>query len=501
MSKKTVSIALSAYRDGRITDCAALLADVDGQFVAKRLGHLVGEDRLDARDANIIWQTSFPDAPQPLVDDAHMADRDPADTAPVLTPPSPPSERFAPSPDLIDASTRPGEFLSWLSTQPPNHPISLDALRMIDMGGLVALATLARAPEPDLSLQASATSPSGGFALAVGLDEVVSNQPRRFAGEADRTVPLQRVVRFPEIEPTAHDIAALLVPTHQTHSERSTRQTLQHVIVELLRNVVQHSRDNKGGVVAAQVMRPHDREPSIEVAVGDAGVGIFASLRRTHPDLPDERTALLRALDPHYSGAFEDGLTGSGENAGLGLFFIAEMTKLLGGSMLLASRGAALMLTADASPQIAYLDGGTFAGTLVVFRIPDRALSDYDELTRIINAKAKQFTPKRATGHWLVYATPPDSVNPRNYVVRLFAEDTAAAVEKSLKEFVPALIDKRPIALNFAGMEIATQSFLHALLYEALRVGWATRTRIYIVNAATPVKSSLDLLEAYALGG
>lgn len=53
--------------------------------------------------------------------------------------------------------------------------------------------------------------------------------------------------------------------------------------------------------------------------------------------------------------------------------------------------------------------------------------------------------------------------------------------------------------LNFEGMEIATQSFLHALLFESLRVAWALRVPIYVRNAAAAVREGLDFLESYAL--
>jgi hypothetical protein len=48
---------------------------------------------------------------------------------------------------------------------------------------------------------------------------------------------------------------------------------------------------------------------------------------------------------------------------------------------------------------------------------------------------------------------------------------------------------------------ILTQSFLHALLYEPLRVAWALKTEIYVVNTRPAVRSNLELLQNYALGG
>ena len=90
---------------------------------------------------------------------------------------------------------------------------------------------------------------------------------------------------------------------------------MKYVIVELLRNVIQHSMDRLGGVVAAQ--RMDDQDPrALQVAVADAGVGIFEAMHEKHPSLRDHREALEKALWPRISGTFEEGLTGSQQNAG-----------------------------------------------------------------------------------------------------------------------------------------------------------------------------------------
>ncbi|MBX3230420.1 MAG: hypothetical protein KIT84_03200 [Labilithrix sp.] len=55
------------------------------------------------------------------------------------------------------------------------------------------------------------------------------------------------------------------------------------------------------------------------------------------------------------------------------------------------------------------------------------------------------------------------------------------------------------VAVDFAGIEIATQSFLHALLFHAVRVGWAMSAPIHVVHASSAIRSGLDYLESYAL--
>lgn len=46
-----------------------------------------------------------------------------------------------------------------------------------------------------------------------------------------------------------------------------------------------------------------------------------------------------------------------------------------------------------------------------------------------------------------------------------------------------------------------TQSFLHALLFEAIRLSWATQTPIYVEQASPGVETGIRLVDNYARGG
>jgi len=65
----------------------------------------------------------------------------------------------------------------------------------------------------------------------------------------------------------------------------------------------------------------------------------------------------------------------------------------------------------------------------------------------------------------------------------------------------PAVLSGRPLALVFTNLPVATQSYLHTLLFEVIRLAWAKRVPIYVAGAGPAVQSSLELLEQYALGG
>ncbi|HCF62714.1 MAG TPA: hypothetical protein DFS52_32585 [Myxococcales bacterium] len=396
----------------------------------------------------------------------------------------------------------PSPLLRWLSAGPSSF--SFDSVQIAEAWSLVALGTLGRQERPSsFPVQLSTDSATGRFAYAIGLEDVLRGTPPVGPGQEGRTVKLTRVKRFDEIEADADKIARLLFPGA---ARRDTALTIKYVLIELLRNVVQHSQDPLGGVVAAQL---NDRgrnleRPAVQVAVGDAGVGVHASLLPKHPKLTSAQAALDRALWPHISGTFEEGESGTLENAGMGLFFIAEMTKLLAGTLLIASRGATLVLRGDPEfgdrHDIRFLESGAeFPGTLVAFEIPESSVEDKDGLFEVIRERARTRAPRRAIHRWLKFEEPPASV--QRFLVQLAVENTGEALEFAAKHLLPRLMAKQPVGLDFRGIPVLTQSFLHSLLYEPLRVAWALRTEIYIVNAEPAVRSNLELLQNYALGG
>jgi anti-sigma regulatory factor (Ser/Thr protein kinase) len=312
----------------------------------------------------------------------------------------------------------------------------------------------------------------------------------------------ERVDSFEKIEPFANEISKALVPDEQWED---TRLTLRYVIVELLRNVVQHSHAPQGGAVHADLWNEESGRPMLQLAVADVGIGIPASLRTLHPNLSDPEAALEKALWPHISGTFEEGLTGTQQNAGMGLFFIAEMAKLTGGTLLIATRGATLLLSGwvdeEGNHSLRFIEprGVGFPGTLVVFELPVGGVVDYPALIETIKERAKQRTPQRAIHRWIRFdPAPPESTV---FEIQKQAENTPAAIQLAQQEITPRILRREPIVLDFSGLRILTQSYLHSLLFEPLRFAWASRTPIYVRNVEPAVRSNLELLENYALAG
>lgn len=505
MSKNAVSRALRALDAGaEPSDIDEILSGVTRTFLQEQLRSLIDSGGSDSAPAQRLWTAKFGDSrPVPSTRDTKARD-------PVVRPPlQGASEGAAPEPaggESPPTSIRlddPTPLLSWVTR---NHGgvFSLATLKRFEVWGVVATATLARSESSGpLTLTGYEQSAAGRFAHAIGSKDLVRNVPSLDRGEPGRTAKLRRLTSFGEIDDAAREISHLLVRNEA--EEGDTRLTVKYVVVELLRNVIQHSNDKLGGVVAAQRMDHQARPSSLQVAVADAGVGVFDAMIEKHPNLRDHGEALEKALWPHFSGTFEEGLSGSSQNAGLGLFFISEMAKLTGGRLLLASHGASLLLTADPDAgdnhEMKFLkpDGLGYPGTLVAFELPHDSVANYDDLIHTIQGRARARTPKRASHHWIRYGRSP--ANARSFVVRYTSENTEQAEKFAREQLEPRILRKEAVVLDFLGMEIATQSYLHALLYDALRLAWAKQSFIYVVNASPSVRSGIELIEAYALGG
>lgn len=130
---------------------------------------------------------------------------------------------------------------------------------------------------------------------------------------------------------------------------------------ELGNNVVDHSRCPVGGFMAAQRHKRGKPEEHLIVAVGDAGIGIQASLRERYGDL-DETEAIRQALEPGVSGIEDPG-------RGRGLSEIVEGVTGFGGVVRVRSGSAARRVTRNgaSSEKVSYLRG-TIVGAKVLCR-------------------------------------------------------------------------------------------------------------------------------------
>jgi hypothetical protein len=135
----------------------------------------------------------------------------------------------------------------------------------------------------------------------------------------------------------------------------------------------------------------------------------------------------------------------------------------------------------------------------VVFETALSEVSNYDETMKGIREHAAEWTPKRIVQHWLRFEAPPDGTF--RTLVAISSEDTVAARSFAVNVLEPRLLRREPAALDFANLRVCTQSFLHALLHEAVRLAWALKVPIFVVNAAPAVRAQIEFVESYSLGG
>lgn len=100
---------------------------------------------------------------------------------------------------------------------------------------------------------------------------------------------------------------------------------------------------------------------------------------------------------------------------------------------------------------------------------------------------------------WLTFSEPPPGTF--RSLVANDSTDTTAARAFAVSVLEPRLLRREPVALDFATMRVCTQSFLHALLHEVVRLAWARKVPIHVVNATPAVRAQLELVENYSLGG
>lgn len=74
-----------------------------------------------------------------------------------------------------------------------------------------------------------------------------------------------------------------------------------------------------------------------------------------------------------------------------------------------------------------------------------------------------------------------------------FAEDKDVARRLRTDQILPSIKDGRKITLNFAGVPVATQSFIHALISEALRLEGARALELIEFKSCAPAVQSVVL--------
>ncbi|MDO8518565.1 MAG: hypothetical protein Q7T11_00190 [Deltaproteobacteria bacterium] len=131
---------------------------------------------------------------------------------------------------------------------------------------------------------------------------------------AGRFIPLTQIKTSAELSRFISEMIPLL------HLKTEQAQTIGYIVSELARNVLEHAQCENGAILCAQYYK---KSNAIRIGIADTGLGIKATIGRSHP-IRDDLEALQLALTPGITGTTRrEG--GTEQNAGAGLFFIKSI--------------------------------------------------------------------------------------------------------------------------------------------------------------------------------
>jgi len=156
---------------------------------------------------------------------------------------------------------------------------------------------------------------------------------------AGRFIPITQIRSSDELSRFITDMVPLL------HLEPEQSRTIGYIISELARNVIEHAESAHGAFLCAQYYR---KSNAIRIGIADTGVGIKATITRSHPARTDLE-AIKLALWPGITGATSrEG--GTEQNAGAGLFFIKSIASINRDFFIIYSGGAGSSARLHADP-------------------------------------------------------------------------------------------------------------------------------------------------------
>lgn len=350
----------------------------------------------------------------------------------------------------------------------------------------------------EATIRFSPATAGGTYAVQAGLYELLGvGRPAGSRGTSEAiTAPLRQVQKETDIPVVVKGLVQVL-----RISDDELADAVSYTLIELLRNVVQHSRSPVGGVTMAQSF---PTTGVVEIAVADAGVGILSTLKPRYGDLPDHLSALKFSLMPHVSGTFGQQMYGSMQNnAGLGLFFVKEIATRACGGLFLASGNSMINLwgRADGSAvkQYEYSVAGGWPGTFAVLQLRKDRIHDFQILLQ--HCRELSAAARRDPGSWFVDfvdSVPPGLPGIQTLKVATFEENVEEAASIRENTIIPALTSGKIVVLDFAGIKFATQSFVHALMYRILRDVPQARHQLCVLAASASSMEAIRAVAAYA---
>lgn len=353
-----------------------------------------------------------------------------------------------------------------------------------------------------LSFKASPDTLAGNYLVQCGFLELMGEASIPTAApRPDRAVNLTRISTSSEIPGFAISVMDIL----QIEDEELAG-AVKYSLIELLRNVVQHSASAGGGVAMAQY---YPRTGLVEVCVADMGLGIKTTINEAYPEIDTHLRAVKLATLPHVSRTFKPGgYTSMGDNAGLGLFFIKQITSLSGGSFFLGSKDALVDIWGDREGQqkkiYSQARAGGWPGTFAYLQLRKDTIAEFDSLLSVcrrLAAEAQKYPAELALDFIEGIPELGDLDELVIVSVKEFEEDVERAAKIRDEELLPSMKAGTMVVLDFAGVKFATQSFVHALMYKVIRDGQNIGSTLSIANCSKSTREAVMAVAAYAKVG
>jgi hypothetical protein len=314
----------------------------------------------------------------------------------------------------------------------------------------------------------------------------------------DRIVKLIKIKSSSEIPSFTSSIMNIL-----NIEDEELAGAVKYSLVELLRNVVQHSQSGIGGIAMAQYC---PKTGLVEVCVADAGIGIKATINEAYPEITDDLQAIKFSTLPHVSRTFGPSVyTTMKDNAGLGLFFIKQIASLSGGSFFLASKNSLIDVFGDdkGDQRKIYRTAkkGGWLGTFAYLQLRRDSIGEFDAILttcRQLAAEARKY-PSELALDFIDEVPEIDSL----IVIRVydFEEDVEKASDIRENIILPNINSGKMVVIDFAKVKFATQSFIHALMYKVIRDGQQIGATLSIANCTNSTREAVMAVAAYAKMG
>jgi len=353
-----------------------------------------------------------------------------------------------------------------------------------------------------LSVNALPETVAGNYLVQSGFLELLGEKAFPTPLERpDRTVKLTRISKSSEIPSFANSVMSIL-----NIEDEELAGAVRYSLIELLRNVVQHSVSNKGGIAMAQY---YPKTGIVDVCVADMGIGVKSSINEAYPEIDSHLKALKLATLPHVSRTFKPGgYTSMSDNAGLGLFFIRQIASLSGGSFFLGSKDALVDIWGDKEGQQHKIyrtaRAGGWPGTFAYLQLRRDTISEFDAILttcRRLAAEAQKYPAELSLDFVQGIPDIGDLEEQLIITVKLFEEDVEMAAMYREEEILPSMKVGTMVILDFAGVKFATQSFVHALMYKVIRDGQQIGSTLCIANCSKSTREAVMAVAAYAKVG